>query len=95
MADFLLQMWTARAPPDLTIAQPCLYSDWLTESLDRGIRRTLNGTAKWGNAIDYLIMRSMIPGYAVQFDQYTGIGFAHGDLHAYNIMKNDDFRLTG
>ncbi|CDM30461.1 unnamed protein product [Penicillium roqueforti FM164] len=72
MTDFLLQMWTARAPPDLTIVQPCLYSDWLTESLDRGIRRTLNGTAKWGNAIDYLIMRSMIPGYAVRFDQYTG-----------------------
>jgi predicted unusual protein kinase regulating ubiquinone biosynthesis (AarF/ABC1/UbiB family) len=37
----------------------------------------------------------MIPGYAIQFDQFTGIGFAHGDLHAHNIMKSDTFRLTG
>ncbi|KAJ5228420.1 hypothetical protein N7489_009128 [Penicillium chrysogenum] len=95
MADFLLQVWTARAPPDLTVAQPTLYSHWLTESLDRALRRTLNGTAKWGDAVNYLIMRSMIPGYAIQFDQYTGIAFAHGDLRAHNIMKSDTFRLTG
>ncbi|KAJ5185438.1 hypothetical protein N7491_006694 [Penicillium cf. griseofulvum] len=95
MADFLLQMWTARAPPGLTPAQPALYSDWLRKSLDRGLRRTLNGTAKWGNAVDYLIMRSMIPAYADQFDQYTGIGFTHGDLNAHNIMKSDAFRLVG
>ncbi|EGX95760.1 CTLH domain-containing protein [Cordyceps militaris CM01] len=40
-------------------------------------------------------MRSMIPKYAEQFDSYSGIGFAHGDLNAYNIMKSHDFHLTG
>ncbi|KAM3514485.1 hypothetical protein NHJ13051_009989, partial [Beauveria bassiana] len=39
-------------------------------------------------------MRSMISKYAEQFDSYSGIGFAHGDLNAYNIMKSDDFHLT-
>ncbi|KGQ06864.1 hypothetical protein BBAD15_g7832 [Beauveria bassiana D1-5] len=94
LADFLLQLWTVPAPPASALAQP-LYSTWLTDSLDRGLRRTLAGTAKWGDAINYLIMRSMISKYAEQFDSYSGIGFAHGDLNAYNIMKSDDFHLTG
>ena len=40
-------------------------------------------------------MRSMISNYAGEYDKYTDVGFAHGDLNAYNIMKNDDFHLTG
>ncbi|KAL2813134.1 hypothetical protein BJX63DRAFT_421429 [Aspergillus granulosus] len=81
--------------PDLFVEEDCLYSTWLTESLDRGLRRTLRGTARWGSAINYLIMRSMIPDYAAEYDEYSGIGFAHGDLNAYNIMKSDEFHLTG
>ncbi|BAE59179.1 unnamed protein product [Aspergillus oryzae RIB40] len=82
-------------PPDFIPEQNPRYSAWLTESLDRGLRRTLTGTARWGDAIDYLIMRSMIPEYAGEYDKYTDVGFAHGDLNAYNIMKDDDFHLTG
>jgi hypothetical protein len=95
LAEFLLQLWTTPVPPGLAQEKSCLYSLWLTESLDRGLRRTLRGTARWGNAINYLIMRSMILNYAAEFDRYAGIGFTHGDLNAHNIMKNDEFHLTG
>ncbi|PLN79859.1 hypothetical protein BDW42DRAFT_186449 [Aspergillus taichungensis] len=73
----------------------CLYSTWLTESLDRGLWRTLKGTARWGNVINFLIMRSMIPDHAAEYDGYSSISFAHGDLHACNIMKSEEFHLTG
>ncbi|KAI2670335.1 hypothetical protein N7451_008905 [Penicillium sp. IBT 35674x] len=95
LAEFLLQLWTVPVPSDMAQGKSCLYSVWLTESLDRGLRRTLGGTARWGNAIDYLIMRSLIPDYAAEFDGCTGVGFAHGDLNAHNIMKSHDFHLTG
>ncbi|KAJ5117322.1 hypothetical protein N7448_010954 [Penicillium atrosanguineum] len=95
LAEFLMQTWTTPVPSELAQEKNCLYSVWLTESLDRGLRRTLAGTARWGNAINYLIMRSMISDYAAEFDNYTGIGFTHGDLNAHNIMRSDDFHLTG
>ncbi|GAB1204333.1 hypothetical protein APSETT445_002985 [Aspergillus pseudonomiae] len=95
LAEFLLQLWTTEVPPNFMPEPKPRYSAWLTESLDRGLRRTLTGTARWGDAIDYLVMRSMIPDYASEYDKYTDVGFAHGDLNAYNIMKNDDFHLTG
>lgn len=95
LAEFLLQLWTTPPPASPVPAQDTRYSAWLTQSLDRGILRTLRGKARWGKAIDYLIMRSFIPEYASTFDEYIGFGLAHGDLNAHNIMKNDDFRLTG
>ncbi|KAE8344151.1 hypothetical protein BDV24DRAFT_160699 [Aspergillus arachidicola] len=95
LAEFLLQLWTTAVPPDFIPEQKSRYSAWLSESLDRGLRRTLTGTARWGDAIDYLIMRSMIPEYAGDYDKYTDVGFAHGDPNAYNFMKDDDFHLTG
>lgn len=97
LAEFLLQLWTIHAPPASlsTRNHSPVYSAWLTESIDRGVRRTLAGTARWGDAIDYLIMRSMIPDYAAEFDECAGVGFDHGDLNAHNIMKSDDLQLTG
>lgn len=95
LAEFLVQLWTTPVPPSLAQGKSRPYSVWLTESLDRGLRRTLTGNARWGNAIDYLIMRSMIPKYAFELDRYSSIGFTHGDLNAHNIMRNEDFRLTG
>lgn len=93
LADFLLQLWTV--PALSTEDSPTTYSTWLRNSLDRGLKRTLAGTARWGDAIDYLIMRSMIPGYAEQFDAYPGLRFAHGDLNAQNILVDSDFHLKG
>lgn len=102
LAEFLLQLWTTPAPPPPPLhpsaaAQNPLsnYSTWLTQSLDRGVRRTLAGTARWGDAMNYLIMRSMIPKYAAEVDRYSDFGFAHGDLNANNILRSGDFHLTG
>ncbi|KAE8133900.1 hypothetical protein BDV38DRAFT_286376 [Aspergillus pseudotamarii] len=79
LAELLLQLWTTAVPPDFVPEQKPRYSTWLTKSLDRGLRRTLIGTATWGDPIDYLIMRSMIPYYAGE-DKYTDVGFVHEDL---------------
>ncbi|KAJ6021254.1 hypothetical protein N7540_006758 [Penicillium herquei] len=95
LAEFLLQTWTIHVPPDCTPVKNYSYSAWLTDSLDRGLRRTLNGTARWGDAVDYLIMRAMIPEYAAEVDSYSDFGFTHGDLNAHNIMRSDEFYLTG
>ncbi|KAL2361277.1 hypothetical protein RJZ56_005853 [Blastomyces dermatitidis] len=95
LADFLLQLWTVPGPASMLPTSSSLpYSTWLTESLDRALRRTLSGMAKWGNAVDYLIIRSMIPSYA-KWDTYMDLGFAHGDLNPYNIMIDEKFQLTG
>ncbi|OJD11018.1 hypothetical protein AJ78_08123 [Emergomyces pasteurianus Ep9510] len=95
LADFLLQLWTVPGPASMMSTPSSLpYSTWLTDSLDRALRRTLSGTAKWGNAVDYLIIRSMIPSYA-KWDNYIELGFAHGDLNSYNIMIDANFQLTG
>lgn len=95
LAEFLLQLWTTSPPSDLVPEQDRSYSAWLMNSLDRGVRRTLGGKARWGDAVDYLILRSMIPSYASEFESFTDVGLAHGDLNANNIMRNDGFHLTG
>lgn len=48
LAEFLVQLWTVPVPIPSDVAQErsCSYSVWLTQSLDRGLRRTLNGTAR-------------------------------------------------
>ena len=94
LAEFLLQLWTSKLPAS-ALAPRSPYSVWLTESLDRGLRRNLARTARWGDPINYLIMRSMIPSYSAGLDEYTDIGFAHGDLNAHNIMIDNDFQLMG
>lgn len=92
---FLLQQLWSVTPPASMSRTSSSYSTWLTSSLDRALRRTLAGTARWGgNAVDYLIMRSMIPDNA-KVDECTELGFAHGDLNAYNVMVDEEFRLTG
>lgn len=95
LAEFLLLLWSIPVPQSIAAETDSSYAAWLTKSLDRGLRRTLNKTARWGDAIDYLIMRSMIPSYAANFDEYNSLGFAHGDLNANNIFKTADFHLSG
>ena len=95
LADFLLQIWTVSGPASMLPTPSSLpYSAWLTDSLDRALRRTLSGTANWGNAVDYLIVRPMIRSYA-KWENYMDLGFAHGDLNPYNIMIDANFQLTG
>lgn len=95
LAEFLLQLWTVPVPANFVTGTECSYSAWLTKGVDRGVRRTLNKMARWGNAVDYLIMRSMIPDYAAELDTCTEFEFSHGDMHAYNMLKTEIFELTG
>lgn len=46
LAEFLLQLWSIPVPGSLSCSTTQPYPVWLTESLDRGLRRTLNGTAR-------------------------------------------------
>lgn len=41
LAQFLLKLWTTTSPP-LIPTEALRHSVWLTESLDRGLRRTLD-----------------------------------------------------
>lgn len=95
LAEVLLQLWTTPTAEGSASGTTGLYSTWLITSLDRALRRTLLGTARWGDAIDYLIMRSMIPAYSDAVDQYSTLGFAHGDLNAHNLIRTENFQLAG
>ncbi|KAJ5976356.1 hypothetical protein N7481_010063 [Penicillium waksmanii] len=95
LAEFLLLLWSTPAPalPYPTPVVP--YSKWLTQAIDRQLNRTLSGESRWGDAMEYLVMRSMIPYYSVAVDEYSSIGIAHGDLNVHNILVDLDLRLSG
>lgn len=95
LTKFLFDLWTTSSLKNSDAGHGLCYSEWLAQSLDRGLRRTLAGTAQWGQAIDYLIMRSMIPKYAADLDMHTNVSYAHGDMNALNFMVDSEFRLTG
>ena len=94
LADFLLQLWHTPAPESPHPKPVAPYSKWLTQTIDRHIQRTISGRASWGDALEYLIMRSMIGYYSVAVDEYTQFGIAHGDLNTHNIMVDKNLRLT-
>lgn len=95
LAEFLLQLWTVPVPARFATETESSYSAWLMKSVDRGVRRTLSKTARWGDAVDYLIMRSMIPHFAAELDTFTESLFSHGDMYAHNMLKSETFELTG
>ncbi|RAQ48708.1 hypothetical protein AFGD_010750 [Aspergillus flavus] len=69
-------------------------SVWLTESVDRDIRRTLR-RHNYSTAIDYLIQRSMIPQYVVPEHQNSPWVFVHVDLHNDNIIIDEEYNIKG
>ncbi|KAF7627464.1 hypothetical protein AFLA_002845 [Aspergillus flavus NRRL3357] len=69
-------------------------SVWLTECVDRGIRRTLR-RHDYSTAIDYLIQRSMIPLYVVPEHQNSPWVFVHVDLHNDNIIIDEEYNIKG
>ncbi|KAE8331516.1 hypothetical protein BDV39DRAFT_201166 [Aspergillus sergii] len=69
-------------------------SVWLTESVDRGIRRTLH-RHDYSTAIDYLIQRSMIPRYVVPEHENSPWVFVHVDLHNDNIIIDEEYNIKG
>ena len=74
--------------------QPVTTTVWLTESVDRGLRRTFRGD-KRSDPIDYLIQRSMIPRYVVPEYENKPWVFVHGDLHNGNIIVDEEFNICG
>ncbi|KAE8306820.1 hypothetical protein BDV41DRAFT_582972 [Aspergillus transmontanensis] len=69
-------------------------SVWLTESVDRGIRRTLH-RHDYSTAINYLIQRSMIPQYVVPEHEHSPWVFVHVDLHNDNIIIDEEYNIKG
>lgn len=94
-AEFLLQLWSTKVPAGPEQEGTRLYSVWLREMTDEIIREFLDGKPRFGNVVDYLIMRSMIPGYVGDLDNYPDLGFDHGDLNASNVMLDDNFKIAG
>ncbi|KAB8356541.1 hypothetical protein FH972_024124 [Carpinus fangiana] len=95
LAQFLLNLWSVTLPADDDLTSSMKYSTWLEGDICRPLRRTLSGNARWGDPIDYLIMRSMIPHYASGIDTVQELRIAHGDTNASNYMVDEDLHLTG
>ncbi len=67
---------------------------WLTESVDRALRRNLR-QQNLDLVINYLIQRAMIPRYVVtEVDQDPWV-LHHPDLHAANFIIDDDYNVLG
>lgn len=61
------------------------YKEWLRNEVDRGLRRTLQGTSKWGDPIHYLYRRMKIDDLVPSPDDGP-TAIKHGDLNAWNII---------
>jgi aminoglycoside phosphotransferase (APT) family kinase protein len=69
-------------------------SRWLTESVDRALRRSFRRNL-CDLAIDYLIQRSMVSRYVVPEYNDSPWVVVHGDLHNDNIIIDDEFNIQG
>lgn len=95
LAEFLLDLWSAPPPHELCKGVEPNYTRWLVGQVDRGIKRCINKSAAWGDAIDYLIMRATIQDFSSDMDQKTGLAISHGDMNADNFITNDRLKLVG
>ncbi|KAI9821475.1 MAG: hypothetical protein M1832_003322 [Thelocarpon impressellum] len=73
---------------------PVSTTAWLTESVDRGLRRALRQQNS-ALAVDYLMQRAMIPRYVVAEHDTSPWAVMHGDLHGGNIIVNEDSSIRG
>lgn len=53
--------------------------------MDRGLRRVLQGTSSWGNAIHYLQRRIKIRELVPESDHGL-VTVKHGDMNAWNVI---------
>ena len=91
VADMLM---TAGVPHGMLVGKSVTTTAWLTESVDRCLRRYLR-CGKYSAAIDYLIQRSMISHYVVaEFEESPWV-VVHGDLHNGNILVDKDYDVCG
>ena len=69
-------------------------TEWLTYSVDRGIRRALN-RRNIDLSIDHIIQRSVIPRYVVAEANHAPWVFVHPDLHNANIIVDSNLTIQG
>lgn len=68
---------------------------WLTESVDRAIRRSLGNTDDIDVTIDYLIQRAMVPEMVVKEFDHAPWVLVHDYLHSGNLIVDDDLHIIG
>jgi hypothetical protein len=64
------------------------YREWLRNEVDRGLRRTLQGTSSWGDPIYYLYQRMEIDDLVPSPDD-GATAIKHGDLNAWNVIVSE------
>jgi hypothetical protein len=64
------------------------YREWLLNEVNRGLRRTLQGTSAWGDPIYYLYQRMEIDDLVPRPDDGT-FRIKHGDLNAWNVIVSE------
>ncbi|WEW59312.1 hypothetical protein PRK78_004781 [Emydomyces testavorans] len=85
VATFLFSLWTLDVQLPDGLGCKITYRDYLRKEVDRGLLRTLKGTATWGDPIHYLYRRMEIDGLVPSRDD-GATAIKHGDLNAWNVI---------
>ncbi|KAI9669571.1 MAG: hypothetical protein M1817_004614 [Caeruleum heppii] len=104
IADIMLEMLSKNAVNgDITVYgvpdgtpenMPVSTSVWLTESINRPLRRHLRQN-KTSMVVANLIQRSMVPSYVVPEHNTSHWAVLHPDLHSANLIVDKDWNITG
>ncbi|KAK2765227.1 hypothetical protein FQN54_008926 [Arachnomyces sp. PD_36] len=104
IADLMLEMLGSSAagkgirfygaPAGTPENTPVSTTIWLTESIDRPIRRNLR-QKKTPMVIDNLIQRSMVSQYVMPEHENSYWAAIHPDLHSDNIVVDDEWNIIG
>lgn len=68
---------------------------YVTEAIDRKIKRVLNGTLRTAKLIDCLRRRSLIHMYVIPELNDSPWVMVHGDLSGSNIITDPDSNISG
>lgn len=74
---------------DNKVEHKATYIEWLLYEVDRGLRRTLQGSSSWGDPVHYLYQRTEVDDLVPSPDDGT-IVVKHGDLNAWNVIVNEE-----
>ncbi|KAI9841307.1 MAG: hypothetical protein M1837_000793 [Sclerophora amabilis] len=104
IADIMLEMLPKDAangdiylygvPDGAPKTTPVSTTAWLTESIDRPLRRHLR-QKKVSLVVDNLIQRSMVASYVVPEHNTSHWTVIHPDMHSANLIVDKDWTITG
>ncbi|KZF19222.1 hypothetical protein L228DRAFT_241891 [Xylona heveae TC161] len=90
LAALLFSLWTFGGQAQVTQGTEHMptYREYLQNEVDRGLRRTLNGTSSWGHPMYYLYQRVKIDSLVPRPENapIVATGIKHGDLNAWNVI---------